>query len=351
MSSLFSSPYPNISGALVIGQASMLALAWILWRSRLSEQEIHLLVRASVLGTGIIMLIGLFTFYRAVGVPTSMISLINAHFLQAFKDSYERVTFGSIGQTNSLSVMVLPLCVCMASSAYIKWKDRWLYGVVGLILAVNLLIAFERWAVVSMLLFLLFFLVRVYRGKRKWLLALLAAAVLAPVIITFNQSVFDERVTTYFKVAATGGGNEGSPLSFRLDVFAEGLRLIEDNPFGIGLGMENLRRELVVTAIHNFFLDNAFEGGVFMLIGLVIWAIWISKRFYYVLKLGERGLHIDIATGLLSGALCFLLKGLFNNNPLYTYATGVWMAYWFSFPLLAMTVVQFHRLSERAGNR
>jgi len=107
-----------------------------------------------------------------------------------------------------------------------------------------------------------------------------------------------------------------------------------------------LRPELVVTAIHNFFLDAAFEGGVLMSVGLMIWAFWISRRLFQASRLTQRGLGMDMAKGLLIGTVCFVAKGLFNNNPLYTYGTGVWMAYWFSFPLLAITVLQNHKSGE-----
>jgi O-antigen ligase len=346
--SLFASNLPNVSAAQLVGQASILMLTCTIWRARPCVKEIQLWLRAAVLGTCTVMAIGTYYFIDAFGIPDSIRSLVYAHFsFELFFGSYGRVTYGSIAQTEVLIMLVLPACVYMLASKLICMKVRIFYAVAVLLLLINMGIAFERWAIVTILFLAFLFLVRLYGGNNKVALSFVAIGGIGLGIFLIQLANPDNNfLIEYFGAAIDP--SEAASVTDRVAMWGTGIRLIAENPSGVGLGLLNLQTKLPWSAVHNLLLDSGVEGGILAMIGFGIWATWSVIRFFQVLRMSD-GEARRLALSLLAGAFCLVVYGIFQNYLLYSYGVGVVMAFWWAFPVLAELALHESQNTPRAS--
>jgi len=326
--SLAASQYPGISIGGIAGRCTVFVLAGVMAFSAPTPRVIKLWTYAALAGTALMCTAGLFYFFKDFGLPTSLSSLPGFRVSPAISE-YQRATYGFGSNTVDLLVLTAPTAMVLSIAASPGWRARAFLIAAALLMYVNLLISFERWAWAcmgaSVLLTALY-----YRRQRRGLVILGAAAVGALVLGPTAVSHFGG----YFWQAVDP--SSGSNVLGRVHAWGEGLRFLAAHPAGAGLGMAGTLAALSETSSHNLFIDIGVEGGVLALAGSLVWAAYHTSLLVRVIT--RRRAEDEWAFALLLGALMFVTFGIFFNSLLYFSGLMVWLAFWWCFPVMASAI-------------
>jgi len=326
--SLIVSQYPGISIGGLAGRCTVFALAVVMALSAPSPQAVKLWTYAVIAGTSLMCAAGLYYFYQAFGLPTSLSNLPIYRVSPSIRN-YQLATYGFASNTVDLLVVTAPLTVALVVARSSGWLARILLGVAAALMYANLLVSFERWAwvclAIAVLLTVLF-----YRRQRRALV--IAGAVLLAVAI--GGATIAAQLGDYFQQALDP--SSGSNTIDRLRDWGEGLAVLIANPAGVGLGTVGTLPALTQTSSHNLFIDIGIEGGLLALVGSIVWTIHhVDQALRVILRADAED---ELAFGLLLGALMFVVYGLFFSSLLYFSGLMVWLAVWWCFPVMASAV-------------
>lgn len=335
--SLSDSQYPGVSLADLIGICGLLLLAILITLSRPTIGEIRWWVRSAVGGTSVIMLAGVVTFYQSFGIP-SPFTLINAHFLYTTTFAgYERVTYGNGAQTDEVIMLVLPLTLYLLVARSTDWRDRMLFAVASILLVANLLITFERFALLSLGVIGILICVRLTRVGYLRTAASTIAIFATAILVSSNYLLTDSRVAFYLTGAITDT-NQADSLRVRPLAWHSAINVILKSPWGIGFQMNTLDPDLPYAAAHNLFLGLAVTGGILAMVAAIVWSIWLLRNFIAALVSEIPSAESDLAFALQLCPIGYLLYTIVEDGLTYQSGIGVWIAYWFIFPILGMVL-------------
>lgn len=331
------SNHMGLSFGRVLAHLTVILFAILLSRVELRATEVRILMAAAIAGTGLVMAGGLYAFYSSYGIPSSLFSVMFAHFdfTTSFYD-YERFTYGNPAQTQEVIVLTMPLCFSMSLATGTRIFERTIYIVVGFLLLVNCVIAFERWALVVLSASLLLIMARLLYQGRKQALLIIGALIGALVVFVALPSIADGRVVLYFTRATQAG--QADNLSDRISNWTHGIDAIRQNPWGVGFGTEIEQAGLPYGVAHNILIDTWIGGGPLAMAGAVVWLVWHLRgllRHFWSAASRSPTLKSEATFGLYLGAFDLAFYAIFQAVPFYAYGIGVWMALWLVFPVLA----------------
>jgi O-antigen ligase len=332
----------GISIGRLLAYLTVVVFAIVVSQLRLRAAEIRVLMAAAVAGTGLVMAAGLYAFYAAYGVPSSLFSLMYAHFDFTGKFSeYERFTYGSPAQTQEVIMLTLPVCLVMSLAPGIGRAERLFYTGVLSLLLLNSVIDFERWALATIAAVILLLIFRLVLQRRLRALALIASCITALFVLVVVPSLADGRIVQYFSRATQVG--QADNVSDRIANWRHGLDAIRANPWGEGFGTELAQAGLPNGVAHNLLIDTWIGGGPLAMAGVLLWLVWYLRAFFRYLRSVRCRVPApsnEAAFGLYLGAFGLAFYSIIQAVPFYNYGLGVWLAFWLVFPVLAIALTE-----------
>ena len=314
---------PGISMTGLVGRLAVILIAGIIVAHRVSESAARLWVYAALLGLTVILLNGIAVYLQTFGWPETWVDLParrNAPDWRAFG----LVTWSHAAHTSAVVLLLLPTALVL-----VFVRPRWERLFLGIALAAmlaTLLIAFQRWAMVCLLLDVLL-LTLFWRGSIRSVRLLVFA-----VVAYFTAgSALVSGLGGYFQEAAVGS-TEGS-LQQRMVVWGEGLRRIAENPAGVGFDRGDTLRFGDQVAAHNFLLDVTVEGGLLVGLATFAWTLFCSWQLARAIVRPDGASNLRFA--LLLGGVSYSLFGIFQSGRVAAFGLMIWFGFWMLLPATA----------------
>ena len=280
---------------------------------RISEKEFNFVISASILAGGAAAVLSIYEFYSGM--------IIASHQVRA------TLVAGDVeGNPNRFAIrLLLPLSFAIARAVSARhWRSRAVALFFMAIMSWSLLLAMSRGTLLAAVAVILIFVVRNKLFRRRAVLVVLTAVVLAAampegLLIRLEQSKQDR-----------GAG--------RLDIWTVGLNAFEHRPV-IGAGYNNFPKAFteyagyaphfarIANDAHNIYLATAVEGGV---VGLLLLLIALKTQFSMASKcqgkVGGTWIMLVACEAAFGGVL---VAGFFG--------TIIWdKTFWFALACLAL---------------
>jgi len=317
---------PGVSVAGLIARIAVLLVAWVIASRGVTEAAVRLWLYALFFGLAVILANGLIVYLQIFGWPDNLAELpVRRSTLEW--ERFGLVTWGHAANTSGVLLLTMPVAVVLFwSRRGAALRERIFLGGVIALMAVVLLVAFQRWALICVLFSVFGMLVR-WRGSGRsvWLILLAAA------VYTFVGRALVASLGDYFVEAAVG--TDEASLGPRIAVWIEGIRFIFERPAGVGFEQAYRFGFGGLQSSHNLVIDATLEGG--LLVGLATLA-WLGV----IVVAAVRGALIrrsmtDTQFAMILGAATYSVFGIFFNGQVYLAGMVIWFGLWILLPTAA----------------
>lgn len=320
---------PAISLVGLLARLGVLALAWLIASVGVTRSAARIWIYALFLGLGLILLNGLFVYLQTFGWTDDWTDLSARRSTQQWIE-YGLVTWGHAANTAGIVLLTMPVAVMMLwTRRGAAFVERSLLVSLIVLMAVTILITFQRWALICVPAAAVMMLLR----WRLSLRSLVLVALLLAVYLNIGQQIL-ESTSGYFVEAATG--TSPSSLGPRLNLMSQWISAIRDYPAGVGF--EGAYRLGIGgrTSSHNMLIDATLEGG--LLVGGAV-AAWLAVIAMSLMRgISSRTVMTDAQFALILGAATYSLFGIFFNGQVYLAGMTIWFALWILLPVIALSM-------------
>lgn len=336
------SEFTGLAMAGLVTRLGVLIVGLVIVRHRPSPEVAEFWLFAALLGTTLIMLVGIVVYWSTFGLPESLADLPIRRSLPQWL-SYQRVTFGHAANNTGLLLLTFPAVLVMLTSkrgGAVPQRAGLIAAIV--VMVVSLFFSFQRWGFVCALLSVALV---VWYWRSTWRAPGLLIVMTALYIVVGREIV--RQLGTYFAQALFESGE--SSLARRMLFWEAGMDQVLRVPSGIGFGTANSLPLGGQNSSHNMLLDNAVETGVIGGVALAIWAV--VAIIVLVRVLWRPRPTRDLAFAFALPPAIFVLFGTFFNGQMYLAGIIVWYAYLHLFTLVALVLIEDEPVLERAPSR
>jgi hypothetical protein len=235
--------------------------------------------------------------------------------------SYTEATFGNVGNTANLVVLVLPLYLWLLLKKNSRLGSRIFSAVMVVLLLATLVIVEERAALLAALVIAaVVFSFRLTWGRS---LLYLAAACCAAGLLLQVDIEATASVRQRFWAAVTVDSANDESVSERVDAIREGLAIGRNNwAFGIGPGAGLTTHSQ--TSAHQMFAQQFMECGILGLIGSIAVCASVFTALARSALTADNDDRNQVRFGLLVGPAAYLINGIVANVTLSSSYLNVW---------------------------
>ncbi|MCL6590058.1 MAG: O-antigen ligase family protein [Firmicutes bacterium] len=321
----------GIIKAYVGGFVSLLIIYLALRDIPMTSKFFNQIMMALSLGTVVTLGIGIIVYYRQWGIPNLITLILSRYDLMAMRE-YRQITYGNLGNTACLLVLIGPPFLAMAVDKSRPLLMRLWFAGCFLLAGANLLITGARagFIVMGLAVVLVFFYFRKL-GRLVFLLCL-GFIIFQAFFINYSLEGMKLFIEHLANAIMLNSAADYSIMS-RFEAIREGWAVFCEH-WLVGVGPESSSQYISVSTAHQFFIQQGVQLGIlgmFATVALVVAVFWRLGRVAF-----RKGQPFCTERFIfLIGPAMYFLYGVLANLALNFGSVNIWICLMGAFLALA----------------